>query len=113
MTDPSDLVRALRELSLWNQSFAVNPEMTWAKLMENAADLIESLQAQLAESQRRERAASDYAEWLRNKVINHCVACPCPIDICKGDPAEGAPECALYNLTKDGPTGAGEVGPKG
>lgn len=34
------------------------------QLMADAADLIESLQAQLAESQRRERAAVDFIKYL-------------------------------------------------
>jgi hypothetical protein len=106
MTDPSDLVRALRELSLWNQSFAVNPEMTWAKLMENAAALIESLTTQLAESQRREQAAVSDLTKIANIGTGNCDEC----NFCKrNNGANGAcpPQRDCFDWI--GPTRAGEV----
>ncbi|MEL7609513.1 MAG: hypothetical protein AAGU74_08390 [Bacillota bacterium] len=73
------IVKKMRESALVLQSYAVEPEMTYGCQMDDAADLIESMQAQIAEyeheiktyqvtimpdlreqlaaSQRRERAA--------------------------------------------------------
>jgi len=52
-----EIVKELRSLSCDWQSVSTQPEMDWAVTTQFAADLIESLQAQLAESQRREMAA--------------------------------------------------------
>jgi hypothetical protein len=113
MTDPSDLVRALRALEqplpFWGRS-----DMQMAK---DAADLIESLEAQLAASQRRERAAVadlEYACGSQPSASSDASIC----DICKRRRPDGSctVQCFMNSMGATnrwawrGPTGAGEVG---
>lgn len=53
----NEIVKALREHAEWAQENEWECPITLGDDLRKAADLIESLQAQLAESQRRERAA--------------------------------------------------------
>ena len=67
----NEIIKALRDAPNYNAGFGT------ATLEDEAADLIESLQAQLAESQRRERAAVEDLEWLmlRGDSADCCTLC--------------------------------------
>lgn len=64
-----EIVRALRNC----KAYKTKSDLQTTMLM--AADLIESLQAQLAESQRREKAAVEDLTKLATKSITPCHSC--------------------------------------
>lgn len=78
-----EIVRALRATS------DANPEHRHGKLCNQAADLIDSLTAQLTASQRREKAAVGGLEYLMANqydnawICDHCAKKPAIGETCK------------------------------
>ena len=63
--NPDEIIRALRENADWCDANEYEIPLCMGDNQWEAADLIESLQAQLAESQRRERAAVEDMEIFK------------------------------------------------
>lgn len=70
----NEIVKALREHAEWAQENEWECPITLGDDLRKAADLIESLQAQLAESQRRERAAV-HGHWKKDRDTIKCTVC--------------------------------------
>jgi hypothetical protein len=91
-----EIVRALRESCTENE-FA--PPMVTNRELTEAADLIESLQAQLAASQRRERAAVEDMKLIVDAVREAhcdetcCFACKYDADFSIAPSGDWANEC--------------------
>jgi hypothetical protein len=100
-----EIVRALRENAEWCDANEYEVPICMGDNQRGAADLIESLQAQLAESQRRERAA---VEDLSQDA--HCTLCKHHLS--EGGDCYGVSKCAVNGLRVGwewrGPQEAGE-----
>ena len=99
---PDEIVNALRENAEWCDANEYDVPLCMGDNQRDAADLIESLQAQLAESQRREKAA---VEQIAQKMIFDAGMGREPCEICAN--AEKTP-CVHCEPKWRGPHEAGK-----
>lgn len=90
-----EIVRVLRSYSQSLVGYKLGCE--FADAVENGASLIESLQAQLTASQRRERAAVEDLEWLAGTTVDS-LRC----NICKYNPNDMGCELDGSQFDDDG-----------